>query len=101
MKEKIEQRKDKQIELDEALERLPTLDDLLPLLKAEEAKGLKIFIFKNEELKEYFDPKNKNVNVVTVAKTEDSAIWNLKNYKHSYLFKTVEEPEIEEAEIIN
>lgn len=101
MKETIEQKKDKALELKEALEKLPTLDDLLPLLRAEELKGLKIFIFKNEELKQYFDPKFKNVNVATLAKTEDSAIWNLQNYKHSYLFKTAEEDLIEEAEVID
>ena len=102
MEEKVEQNKGRATELKEALDKLPTLDDLLPLLRAEEAKGLKIFIFKNEELKQYFDPKFKNVNVVTIAKTEDSAIWNLKNYKHSYLFKTEEEIlEVEAEEVID
>jgi hypothetical protein len=75
---------------------LPTLDEIYPLLDLEaKAKNLQIFIFEQEELKEYFTPKFKEVAVAVISKNKDGAIWNIKNYRHSYFFRLadiVEEP---------
>jgi hypothetical protein len=67
---------------------MESLDVILELANKEASgKDLKVFVFKEEELKKYFTVKYKEIAVVTIARNLDSAIWNLKNYKHSYLAK--------------
>jgi len=64
------------------------LEDLLPLLTKEaEIKNLKIFIFKNEEIKEFFETKTDQVGVVLLAKNKDNALNNLKNLRKCYAVK--------------
>jgi len=71
------------------IRKLPTLDVIYPILdKIAQDKKLKIFIFDHERLKEYFTPKFKEVGMAVISKTEDGAIWNMKNYRHSYFFRS-------------
>lgn len=77
---------------DSIVDNLPSLDDLYPLLDKEaKSKNLQIFIFDKEDLKEFFIPRFNNIAVVTIAKNKDNAIWNIKNYRHSYLIQVPDE----------
>lgn len=77
---------------DNIIKNLPSLDELYPLLDKEaKSKGLQIFIFDKEDLKEFFIPRFNNIAVVTIAKNQDNAKWNIKNYKHSYLIQVPDE----------
>jgi len=71
------------------ISKLPTLDLIYPILdKIAQAKNLKIFIFDYEDLKKYFNPRFKEVGLAVISRTEDGAIWNMKNYRHSYFFRS-------------
>lgn len=62
--------------------------DLIPLLEKEaELKGLKVFIFSNEELKLYFSPVNEIIGMALLARDEDSARFNLRNLRRCYLIQ--------------
>jgi hypothetical protein len=74
--------------INQELAKLPTLDAIYPLLDKEaRSKNLQIFIFDYEELKEHFTPKYEEVAVVTISKNKDTALWNIKNFRHSYLIR--------------
>lgn len=63
--------------------------DLIPLLEKEaEMKGLKVFIFNNEQLiEERFKPVNEIIGVALVARDEDTARFNLHNLRRCYLIQ--------------
>jgi len=63
--------------------------DLIPLLEKEaEMKGLKVFVFNNEQLiEERFKPVNEVIGVALVAKNEDTARFNLRNLRRCYLIQ--------------
>ena len=70
------------------LDKLPTRSSFLPLLEMEaKSKNLKIFIFEKEDLEKHFTLKYPDIEAIVVSKNEDTALWNLKNFKHSYLVK--------------
>lgn len=85
-----------QKELMEEINKLPYLKELLPIVEIEAARnGLQIFIFNKEDLKDDFEFKFDNLVVVTISKDPHSALWNVKNHRHSYLAKE----DIEEKEV--
>lgn len=75
-------------DLSKELDLLPELEEVL-IAAGKEAipKNLKVFIFSKDELQEYFTVRTDKLVVVTVARNMDTAIWNLKNFRHSYLAK--------------
>lgn len=76
------------------ISQLPTLDVIYPILDREaRIKNLQIFIFEYEELKEYFTPRFKEIGLLVVSSNKDNAIWNMKNYRHSYFFRSADEVE--------
>lgn len=76
-------------DVNEEIKHLPILDEILQPLQIEaERKKLNIYIFDNEDLKQYFTPKYKDVGVVTISKDGDGAIWNLQRFRHSFLFRS-------------
>ena len=76
------------------INQLPTLDIIYPILdKIAKAKNLQIFIFEYEELKKYFNPRFENIGLAVISKYKDNAIWNMKNYRHSYFFRSADEVE--------
>ena len=76
------------------ISQLPTLDVIYPILdKVAKAKNLQIFIFEYEELKKYFNPRFENIGLAVISKYKDNAIWNMKNYRHSYFFRSEDEVE--------
>ena len=81
----LDEVKDENYELDGGLVKL---EDLMPLLQREAInKGLKIFIFENSEIKEFFNSKRDDVGVILLAKNKDNALFNLKNLRRCYLVK--------------
>lgn len=71
--------------------KLPDLNDVLPLAKLEaDSKGLQVFVFEKQDLEKYFTVKIDTIGVVTISKNIDSALWNLQNFRHSYLVKIPE-----------
>lgn len=81
----LDEVKDENYELDGGLFKL---EDLMPLLQREAInKGLKIFIFENSEIKEFFNSKRDDVGVILLAKNKDNALFNLKNLRKCYLVK--------------
>lgn len=61
---------------------------LVPKLQAiAKLKDLEVFLFKDEGLKEYFSNINSALGVVLMARTEESARWNLQNFRKCYLVK--------------
>ena len=81
----LDEVKDENYELDGGLVKL---EDLMPLLQQDAInKGLKIFIFENSEIKEFFNSKRDDVGVILLAKNKDNALFNLKNLRRCYLVK--------------
>ena len=81
----LDEVKDENYELDGGLVKL---EDLMPLLQRDAInKGLKIFIFENSEIKEFFNSKRDDVGVILLAKNKDNALFNLKNLRKCYLVK--------------
>lgn len=81
----LDEVKDENYELDGGLVKL---EDLMPLLQREAInKGLKIFIFENSEIKEFFNSKRDDVGVILLARNKDNALFNLKNLRKCYLVK--------------
>ena len=81
----LDEVKDENYELDGGLVKL---EDLMPPLQREAInKGLKIFIFENSEIKEFFNSKRDDVGVILLAKNKDNALFNLKNLRKCYLVK--------------
>ena len=67
---------------------VPDLEEVLVLAEKEAAsKGLNVFIFKKEDLEKYFTVRSEKFVVVTVGRNMDTAVWNLRNFRHSYLAK--------------
>lgn len=72
--------------LNKEIEKLPKIDQILPLIQEEaKSKGLQVFLFENKDLEKYFAVKYKDIGVITVSKDIDGATWNLQNFRHSYL----------------
>lgn len=62
--------------------------ELIPLLEKEaHYKGLKVFVFSNEDLKKYFNPVNEIIGMALLARDEDSARFNLRNLRRCYLIQ--------------
>lgn len=62
------------------------LDIIMPILEKEaEIKGLKVFLFKDEQLREYYANANPEVGVVLLARDESSAKFNIQNLRRCYL----------------
>lgn len=62
--------------------------ELIPKLEAIAAlKGLKVYLFKDDTLKVYFSNVNPELGIAIMAKSEESARWNLLNLKKCYLVK--------------
>ena len=67
---------------------LPELKEVLVLAEKDAAsKGLKVFIFRKEDLEKYFAVRSEKFVVVTVSRNMDTAVWNMRNFRHSYLAK--------------
>lgn len=82
----IEVKEDTEI-TDEKIE-LTHIDEIMPYLEIEASKkGLKAFVFNNEQVNKFFKTDNSELSIVTLAKSEESAIWNLANLKHCYSVK--------------
>jgi hypothetical protein len=61
---------------------------LVPKLESiAELKGLRVFVFKGDTLKEYFSNVNPDLGIALMAKSEESARWNLQNFRKCYLIK--------------
>ena len=67
-------------------------NELLPLSlinlfleKEAELKGLKIYIFNNEEIAKYYNVADKNIGVALLAKDDNNALFNLKNLRRFYI----------------
>ena len=74
--------------MESELMKLPMIDEILPLADNEASrKGLNVFVFEEEDLKGMFTVKYKDLAVVTISKDIDGAVWNLKNFRHSYLVR--------------
>lgn len=70
----------------EELKKIPLIDDLLPLVDTHASSlGLMVFIFTPEDIKEYFQAAAPDLGMVTISSEPDNAIWNIRNFKHSYL----------------
>jgi hypothetical protein len=64
------------------------ISDILPLLEIEaKSKNLQVFTFTNEDLKQYYTPKNEKIGIVLLAKNKDNALFNLKNLRKCYAVK--------------
>ena len=66
-------------------------NELLPLSlinlfleKEAELKGLKVYIFNNEEITKYYNVADKNIGVALLAKDDNNALFNLKNLRKCY-----------------
>lgn len=69
-------------------EKLLTQDVIMPVLNKEaEIKGLNVYLFKDEELREFYSNANKDVGVALLAKDNSNARWNLQNLRRCYLVK--------------
>jgi hypothetical protein len=74
--------------ISDEIKRLPYLDEILPIVNKEaQSKNLDVFIFSEDDLKNDFQFKYKDLAVITVSKNRDNAVWNVRNFKHSYLVK--------------
>lgn len=67
-------------------------NELLPLSlinlfleKEAELKGLKVYIFNNEEIAKYYNVADKNIGVALLAKDDNNALFNLKNLRRFYI----------------
>lgn len=67
-------------------------NELLPLSlinlfleKEAELKGLKVYIFNNEEITKYYNVADKNIGVALLAKDDNNALFNLKNLRRFYI----------------
>ena len=70
-----------------------TNDELMFALNQEaERKNLDMFIFEKEELKSYFPDLNPDEDfaLVTLARTRDNAIYNMKNLRKTYIINDYE-----------
>ena len=72
----------------------------LLLLRHREAlsKGLKVFVFEEEDLKSLFSLKKDNIAVALLAKNEDNAIYNLKNQHKCYVMEDYNREDFKKAE---
>lgn len=62
--------------------------ELVPLLEEiARLKGLKVFVFRTDELKKYLSNINPDLGIALMAKEESNARWNLTNMKKCYLIK--------------
>ena len=63
-------------------------DVIMPVLNKEaQIKGLKVYLFKDAELKDVYPNANPDVGIALLAKNEDSAKWNLQNLRRCYLVR--------------
>lgn len=62
--------------------------ELMPVLEGvAELKGLQVFLFKGEELREYYGVHSEKIGVALMAKTKDNAIHNLRRLSKCYLIE--------------
>lgn len=62
--------------------------EIIPKLEAIAAlKGLEVYLFKENALKVYFSNVNPELGIALMAKSEESARWNLQNLRKCYLVK--------------
>lgn len=74
-------------------------EELLLLLHREAlSKGLKVFVFEEEDLKSLFSLKKDNIAVALLAKNEDNAIYNLKNQHKCYVMEDYNREDFKKAE---
>lgn len=65
-------------------------EELLPLLQMEaKSKGLNVFVFTYEDLKDDFFLRSEKLGIALLAKDEDNAKYNLNNLRRCYLIKFV------------
>ena len=70
------------------LENIMLSTDFLPILEQEALrKKLNVYVFENDELKNYYEVKHNNIGVALLASCEENAIYNLKNLRKCYLIK--------------
>lgn len=75
-------------ENDLRIDDLPGESIILPLLEIEaQQKNLKVFVFKDEELKKYHTPISDEVGVALLAKNEDNAKNNIANLRRCYTIR--------------
>lgn len=85
-------------------------DIIIPILEKEaQIKNLKVFLFKDEELREYYANANPDVGIALLARDESSAKFNIQNLRRCYLVNLREQDKqeiceekafIEEANIV-
>lgn len=67
---------------------LPAQSELVYVLEKEaKAKNLQVFIFRDDELKQYHTPATTEIGVALLAKNKDNAIINLQKLKRCYLIR--------------
>lgn len=67
---------------------LPKQSEVMFLLEKEaEFKKLKVFTFRDDELKKYHNPISDEVGVLLLAKNEDNAKLNLINLRRCYVVR--------------
>lgn len=72
----------------EKVEDVVLMEEILPFLQAEaKIKNLNVYIFDNDEVKNYYDLKSETLGVALLAKDEDNARYNLKNLRRCYLIR--------------
>lgn len=84
----IKQEQVEEILFDELAPDLYQESEIVPKLESIAGlKGLQVFVFRDEGLKEYFSNVNPELGIALIAKDEDSARWNLQNFRKCYLIK--------------
>ena len=67
------------------VEKLLSLSFIKPILEKEaELKNLNVYLFNNEEIIKYYNVSDKNIGVILLAKDENNALFNLKNFRKCY-----------------
>lgn len=60
--------------------------DLKPLLEMEAVnRKLNIYLFTNDDVRKHYETIDEDISVVLLAKDEDNAWYNLKNFRRCYL----------------
>lgn len=74
--------------MNEKVEDVVLATELLPLLALEaKSKNLNVYVFNNEDVKEFFELKSEKLSIALLAKDEDNARINLRNLRRCYLVR--------------
>lgn len=74
--------------MNEKVEDVVLATELLPLLELEaKSKNLNVYVFSNEDVKEFFELKSEKLAIALLAKGEDNAKINVRNLRRCYLIR--------------